>query len=65
MFTKVIKHALIDYDITQADLAEKLNQKPANFSHKMVADNFSESEMQAIADALDMELKISMIPKQK
>lgn len=63
MYAKVIRHALIDQDMSQKDLADKLGQKWSNFSHKMVADNFSESEMKAIADALGMELKISMVPK--
>lgn len=54
--TKVIKNILGDKNITQVELAEKVNVTKQNLSNKMNRDNFSTIELVEIADALNMSL---------
>jgi len=54
--TEVIKYILKDKNITQAELAEKVNVTRQNLSNKMNRDNFSTLELVEIADALNMNL---------
>lgn len=61
--SKQIKKILIDEDLTQGDLAEKIGTSQQNFNAKLKRDNFSNKEMQEIADALGYELKIEFIKK--
>lgn len=58
MFAKVVKHSLVESDLKVADLARMINTSYANLSQKMKRDNFSEKEMQQIADALCLDLDI-------
>lgn len=61
--SKEIKKILIDEDLNQADLAERLNTSQQNMNAKLKRDNFSNKEMQEIAEALGYELKIEFIKK--
>ncbi|GFI17444.1 hypothetical protein IMSAGC009_02615 [Lachnospiraceae bacterium] len=54
--SKVIKNILSDKNISQVELAEKVNVTKQNLSNKMNRDNFSTIELVEIADALDMKL---------
>ncbi len=58
MFSKLLKHTLVDQDINISELAKRINTSPQNLSQKIKRDNFSEKEMQQIADALGVSLKI-------
>ncbi len=58
MFSKIIKHQLVEKDLKVSDLARLLNTSYQNIDQKMKRDNFSEKEMQGIANALQLELKI-------
>lgn len=60
---KEIKKILIEEDLTQGDLAERIGTSQQNFNAKLKRDNFSNKEMQEIADALGYELKIEFIKK--
>lgn len=60
MFTKMLKMELLKKDMLAKDLSEKLGWSPSNLSGKMRRDNFSEKEMQEIAEALGMKLNISL-----
>lgn len=62
--SKEIKKILIDEDLTQADLAEKVGTSQQNMNAKLKRDNFSNKEMQEIADALGYELRIEFIKKE-
>lgn len=42
---------LIETDINKQELADKLNTTPSNLSGKLKRDNFSEKELQDIAEA--------------
>jgi IS30 family transposase len=48
-------------NISEAELARRLGQTPANLHHKMKRDNFSEKELREIADVLDCGLKINLV----
>lgn len=61
--TKMIKIMLIEENMTQTDLAEKLNTTQGNLSNKFKRNNFSVNEMLDIANALNRELKIEFIKK--
>lgn len=61
--SKEIKKILIDEELTQSQLAEKLGTSQQNMNAKLKRDNFSNKEMQEIADALGYDLKIEFIKK--
>lgn len=63
MFTKMLKMELLKKDMMAKDLSEKLGWSPSNLSGKMRRDNFSEKEMQEIAEALECDLKITFTDK--
>jgi IS30 family transposase len=48
-------------NISEAELARRLGQKPSNFNGKMKRDNFSEKELREIAGALGCGLKIAFV----
>ena len=59
--TKLIKMILGYRGMMISDLAKKLGTSRPNLSQKLTRDNFSESEMREIAEALDCDLKITFI----
>lgn len=58
MFTKLVRHQLVEKDLKVSDLARLLNTSYQNLDQKMKRDNFSEKEMLQIADVLNLDLKI-------
>ena len=56
-----IKIILSRRNMTQAELADKIEQSPQNLSNKMSRDNFSEKELIAISEAIGCTVKISFI----
>ena len=48
-------------NISEAELARRVGVTPQNFNHKMKRDNFTETDLKEIAEALKLELKISFI----
>ena len=48
-------------NISEAELARRLNTSPQNFNKKMRKDNFTVNELEQIANALDCTLRISFI----
>ncbi len=58
MFTKLVKHQLVEKDLKVSDLARLLNTSYQNLDQKMKRDNFSEKEMSQIAEVLNLDLKI-------
>ena len=61
--TKKIKMLMIERDITQAELAKKLNTPQSNLSKKMKLDDWRESDLKEIAAALDANYESNFIPK--
>lgn len=64
MFSRKVKILLIDKQLKQKELAEKLNTSRTNLTDKIRRDNFSEKDMQSIADALNCKLVIKLIDKE-
>ncbi len=48
-------------NISEAELARRLGTTPSNFYNKMKRDNFSEAELQQIAETLACDLKITFV----
>lgn len=48
-------------NISEAELARRLNTTPQNFNSKMKRDNFTEKDLQEIANALNCSYKINFI----
>ncbi len=59
--TKKLKKAMLELDISQIDLAKKVNQTQSNLSQKFVANNFKLSEYEKLVAALGCELEIKII----
>jgi IS30 family transposase len=51
-------------NMTEAELARRLNNTPSNFNQKMKRDNFSERELREIGDVLGCDVKISFIDRE-
>lgn len=64
MLSRQIKSVLAFKGASAAWLAEKLGCSQANISQKMKRDDFRESELKEIADALGCDLKIEFIDQE-
>lgn len=51
-------------NISESELARRMEISPQNLHNKMKRDNFTESDLAEIAKALDCELKIQFISKE-
>ena len=51
-------------NISESELARRLGISPQNLHNKMKRDNFTESDLREIAEALNCELKIQFISKE-
>lgn len=60
MFTKIVKHQLVEKDLKVSDLARLLETSYQNLDQKLKRDNFSEKEMLQIAEALNLNLEITI-----
>ena len=61
--TEKIKIALLKKHMSITELAENIGTSQNNLSNKLKRDNFSNNELQSIADALGCDLKILLIDK--
>jgi DNA-binding Xre family transcriptional regulator len=60
--TEKIRLMLVKEDnISESELARRMGDTPQNLHNKMKRDNFSEKELQEIAEALDCTLKICLV----
>ena len=48
-------------NISEAELARRVGVSPQNFHHKMKRDNFTETDLTEIAEALGLRLDIAFI----
>ena len=48
-------------NISEAELARRVGVSPQNFNNKMKHDNFTETDLREIADALGLRLEISFV----
>lgn len=51
-------------NISEAELARRLNKTPQSFNAKMKRDNFTEKDLQEIANVLNCEYKSTFILKE-
>lgn len=63
MFTKIIKHKLIEKDLKVSDLARLLDTSYQNLDQKLKRDNFSEKEMIQIANVLSCDISINFFDR--
>ena len=64
MFSRKIKTCLANKDMLRKELAQLVGTGVTNLNNKIQRDNFSEKDMQSIADALNCELVIKLIDKE-
>ena len=50
-------------NISEAELARRMEMSPQNLHNKMKRDNFTEADLNAIANALDCDLNITFTMK--
>lgn len=63
MFAKLLKIKMIEKDQKAIDIAKQIGTTRQNFSQKLNKDNFKESDMVRIADAIGCDLKIELVPR--
>lgn len=56
--SEIIKNRLNEINMTQTELATKLNSTRQNFNNKMSRDNFTAKELTTIADILGLQVLI-------
>jgi len=56
----LVKHG----NMSEAELARRLNTTPANLHQKMKRDNFSEKELREIGDVLGCDVKTIFVDRQ-
>lgn len=59
--TKEIKKMMLDRDMTQSELAEKLGISQSNLAQKLKRNNFTINDMKSIVKALRYRLDINFI----
>lgn len=62
-FGYVVKKYLLDNNLKQNDIVENSTMTKANVSQLINRDNISLDKMLLIADALDCDLEIKLVPK--
>ncbi len=62
-FGNEVKKMLVDKGLTQKELSEKMALSHSGLTNALNRDNISIKQMQAIAHALNCDLKIELIPK--
>lgn len=61
---KILKKLLIDEEITQGELADKIETTQQNLSKKFKNNSFYVRDLEKISEALGYELKIEFIKKE-
>ena len=64
MMALEIQKIMLEKGLKKKDVADRCGWTPSNMWNKMKRDNFSEEELQKIADALGCTLQISFIDKE-
>lgn len=62
--TRIVKQLLFDYDLTATQLAAKIGTSQSNLSKKMTNGTFTVSDLDKIANALNLTLNISFDEKE-
>lgn len=59
--TKEIKKLLVDKEMNATQLADKIGTTQSNLSKKMASGSYSVADLEKIAEALEMKLKIQFV----
>lgn len=59
-FSKIIRHLLIEEEMSITDLCELTNMSQPNLSRRLKDNNFKESDMHLLASSLGKRLKITL-----
>ena len=59
-FEELIRIALVQKKMSISELSEKVGMSQPNFSKKLNKNNFNETDMRKIAEALGMELVLEL-----
>jgi hypothetical protein len=51
-------------NISEAELARRINTTPANLHHKMKRDNFTEQDLREIGEVMGCDVKIVFVDRQ-
>ena len=63
--TEAIRIALVKCgNISESELARRIGVSPQNLYSKMKRDNFTEEDLQKIAEALNLKLEIAFVDKE-
>lgn len=61
VMTKKIKMLMVEKDVTVSELANKMGTSQPNLSNKLKRDNFSENELNLIAEVLGVKYEANFI----
>lgn len=61
VMAKKIKMLMVEKDITISELAEKMGTSQPNLSNKLKRDNFSENELNQIAEVLEVKYEANFV----
>ena len=65
IFGRVVKQYLLDNDIKQQEIVDKMNVAKNTISQSLNRSNVTLDTMLRVADALDCDLEIKLVPKSK
>ncbi|MEG1619909.1 MAG: hypothetical protein RR335_10175 [Eubacterium sp.] len=65
MFSRLIEHAIININVEKQEVANKIGISRNNFYRDLKRDDFKESRMREIAEALGCDLVIELKPKKE
>lgn len=65
IFGRIVKQYLLDNDIKQQEIVDKMNVAKNTVSQSLNRPNVTLDTMLRIADALNCELEIKLVPKSK
>jgi hypothetical protein len=63
MFAKLVRYELIRTGQTQSIICDHIGIHKSQLSNQLKRDNFRESDMRKIADALGYDIRISFVPR--
>lgn len=63
MFQKLVKKRMVDLDLNQEKLAAMIGRSRQTLSTALKNDNLKEKDMRKIADAMNCDIVIKLIPR--
>lgn len=63
MFSKLLRHIMVDQDMKQVQVADLIGCSQSAFSQRLQRDSFTETEMRRILDSLGYDLVLDFQKK--